>query len=227
MGKASERHVGRFPRQLRYPFEFRGDVHGGLRLRHLSLQRFHATLPPLAQRGPSGRFPRVVATMAALRFLALRPASLRCLHSAAPPGRSVFAPGAAERSPHGPGASAWPVPPAGSPGGRREASQVPGEPSRTCPALGPRWDRDVRPFGRGALLFGAAVWPSAVRTASAPTGSDLGAESRGLHDRCLRFAATVARVLLHGRARLASGWWPTLAGQDLNLLGSIAKFQPV
>ena len=31
----------------------------------------------------------------------------------------------------------------------------------------------------------------------------------------------------YGRARLASGWWPTLAGQDLNLLGPIAKFQPV
>src|ERR1700722_1382112 len=117
MGEATERHVGRFPRQLRYPFEFRGDVHGGLRLRHLSLQRFHDTVPPFARRGPSGRFPRVCAPIAALRL-------------PAPPLRSL-----ALRSA---------VPPSGGGDG---ASQVPGGPSRTCPALGPRWDRSVRPLG--------------------------------------------------------------------------------
>ena len=39
-----------------------------------------------------------------------------------------------------------------------------------------------------------------------------GLESHGLHARCLRFAAAVTDV----HARLASGWWPTLAGRDSN-----------
>ena len=41
--------------------------------------------------------------------------------------------------------------------------------------------------------------------------------SHGLRTRCLRFAATVARVLPHGHARLASGWQPpALAGRDFH-----------
>jgi hypothetical protein len=80
----------------------------------------------------------------------------------------------------------------------------------------------------GIALLVAPVLPSAVSTASAPTiKTHFGALSHGLHDRCLRFAATVTRVLPYGRARLASGWWPTLAGQDLNLLDPVAKFQLV
>jgi hypothetical protein len=54
-------HVGRFSRQLRYPFEFRGDVPGGLWLHSLSLQRFRDPVPFFARRGPSGRFPRFLA----------------------------------------------------------------------------------------------------------------------------------------------------------------------
>jgi hypothetical protein len=54
-----------------------------------------------------------------------------------------------------------------------------------------------------------------------PLRTNFGAQSHGLHTRCLRFAAAVTDV----HARLASDWWPTLAGRDLNPLGSIARFQ--
>src|SRR5690606_10169897 len=38
--------------------------------------------------------------------------------------------------------------------------------------------------------------------------------SRGLHARCLRFAAFLFPQELYGHARLASGWWPACAGRD-------------
>jgi hypothetical protein len=64
----------------------------------------------------------------------------------------------------------------------------------------------------------------AFRTTSAPADmTRFEAQSRGLHARCLRF---VARVVLCRDARLASGWWPTLAGRDLNPLDPYVKFQP-
>jgi hypothetical protein len=72
-----------------------------------------------------------------------------------------------------------------------------------------------------ALLVGAAVLPSAV--AQGVGTHDIcyfEAGSHGLRARCLRFAAAVTDV----RARLASGWWPTLAGRGSNPLGSIVRF---
>jgi hypothetical protein len=56
-----------------------------------------------------------------------------------------------------------------------------------------------------------------------PLRTNFGAQSHGLHTRCLRFAAAVTDV----HARLASGWWPTLAGRDSNPLGPFARFQLV
>ena len=53
-----------------------------------------------------------------------------------------------------------------------------------------------------------------------PRMSYFGAQSHGLPARCLRFAL----VVTDAHARLASGWWPTLAGRGLDPLGSIAKF---
>jgi hypothetical protein len=50
-------------------------------------------------------------------------------------------------------------------------------------------------------------------------------QSHGLHTRCLRFAATVTRVLIYGRAKLAPGWWHTFAGRGFHPLGSFVKFQ--
>jgi len=99
-------------------------------------------------------------------------------------------------------------------------SQVPGEPSRACPALRPRRGRDARPFGPCptrrrrdvAFRFGNGVGPR--------HHVNFEAQSHGLHARCVRFAAAVADV----HATLASGWWPTLAGRDSNPLGSIVRF---
>jgi hypothetical protein len=46
-----------------------------------------------------------------------------------------------------------------------------------------------------ALLLDAAMLPSAFSTTSAPTTRNFEAQSHGLHTCCLRFAATVTRVL--------------------------------
>src|ERR1700722_1694789 len=148
MGEATERHVGRFPRQLRYPFEFRGDVHGGLRLRHLSLQRFHDTVPPFARRGPLGRFPRVLAPTAALRFPGAHRLALRCLRT--PPSLRAH-PRHARRRRDLPGSWATLA--------RVPRSLTPVEPPR-------------RTFGP-CLATGAAVLPSALYTASASTTSGI------------------------------------------------------
>ena len=75
-----------------------------------------------------------------------------------------------------------------------------------------------------ALLLDAAMLPSAAVTTSAPATRYFGAQSRGSHARCLRFAVTVTRLLLYDHARLASGWWPSLAGRDSNPLGSFVRF---
>ena len=99
-----------------------------------------------------------------------------------------------------------------------------GAPSRTCPALRPRWDRNVRPFGL-TLLFGAAVLPSAVSTASAPTTNSF----RGSITRPARSLSTLRGhghpCAAYDHARLATGWWPTLAGRDFNPLSSYMRFR--
>jgi len=105
----------------------------------------------------------------------LRPRFL-LVRSAVPLGHSVFAPCAAECTPRGPGASAWPVPRTGSPRGRHEVSQVPGGPpcrraalydpgGASAPGVAGRWDS-----------------PSAAETASAPSFLCFGAESCGPSD---------------------------------------------
>ena len=106
-------------------------------------------------------------------------------------------------------------------GGDDGLSQVPGEPSRACRVLRPRQDPRARPFGRCPTHRLADV-ASTFSTASAPAIESFEALSRGLHVRCLRF---VTRVTLCRHARLASGWWPTLAGRGSNPLGSNVKFR--
>jgi len=83
--------------------------------------------------------------------------------------------------------------------------------------------RSVNQAFRRCPTFRLAVVASASGRALAPAKKNFEAPSRGLHACCLRFAA---RVALCRHARLASGWWPSLAGWDLNPLGSIMKFQP-
>jgi hypothetical protein len=60
--------------------------------------------------------------------------------------------------------SAIPVPATGN----DEVSQVPGEPSRACPALRPRRDRPARPSGALPYPCSMTVLPSATTKASAP-----------------------------------------------------------
>lgn len=99
-------------------------------------------------------------------------------------------------------------------------SQVPGEPSRACPALRPRRSHDARPFGRCPTRWRRDVAFRCSYYVGLRHISYFGAPSHGLHARCVRFAAVVADV----HATLASGWWPTLAGRDSNPLGSIVRF---
>ena len=106
-----------------------------------------------------------------------------------------------------------------------EVSQVPGEPSRTCPALRPRSDRGAPGHSGFALLLHRSVSPSVLLTTSAPTTIfTFGAQSHGLHARCLRFAATVTRYFLTAtQDSLPAGGH--LAGRDSNPLGSDVRFR--
>jgi hypothetical protein len=69
------------------------------------------------------------------------------------------------------------------------------------------------PGGTGAPgHLALAMLPSAPDTASAPTTSDFGAQSLGLHLRCLRFAVTVTRTPRKTRFRAVASL--TRAGLD-------------
>jgi hypothetical protein len=87
------------------------------------------------------------------RFVAFAQPYLRCAPCSLPAQRALPA-------------RAWGFCLAGAPRrlseGRRETSQVPGQPLCTCPALRPRWSRCARPFS-------AAMLPSAAEKASAST----------------------------------------------------------
>jgi hypothetical protein len=126
---------------------------------------------PSLPRGPLGRFPRFPAPTAALRLPDAHRLALRCLRT--PP-------------------TARGHPPArGDPG----TSQVPGQPLCARHALRPRWSRCAGPFGP-CHATGAAVSPPPQLTASASTTSRIsGLYPVAPRTRCLRFAATVARVL--------------------------------
>ena len=74
-----------------------------------------------------------------------------------------------------------------------------------------------------ALLVGSTVLPSAESKASAPVTSRL---SRLHHAACMLAVYASQPGLPSVHARLASGWWPTLAGRDSNPLGPYVRFQP-
>jgi hypothetical protein len=98
-------------------------------------------------------------------------------------------------------------------GGR--ASQVPGEPIVYMPC-------SLTPAGplRQAISALRCCLPPFLRR-RLPRRESFGAQSHGLHTRCLRFVTTVSR----GHARLASGCWPALPGGIGYPLGSYAEFQ--
>src|SRR5512132_3123187 len=193
MGQRFERHVGRFPRQLCYLFEFRRDGRGARRPRHLSLQQFRVPVPPFAPRGPSGRFPHFLAPTAALRL----PSA-----PALPRSRSA-------RRFHLPVAASGPPRFLGNPPMHALLSD-PGGTAATGQS--------------GIALLVASVLPSAGSMASAPTRSSLS----GLNPTAYMLAVYASPPGLPlFDARLASGWWPTLAGRDSNPLGPFARFQLV
>ena len=69
-------------------------------------------------------------------------------------------------------------------------------------------------------LFDATILPSAITTASAPAVDISGLN----HAACtLAVYASQPRSPVD-HARLATGWWPTLAGRDLNPQGPYVKF---
>lgn len=70
-------------------------------------------------------------------------------------------------------------------------------------------------------LFDATILPSAISTASAPT-----VDISGLNHAACTLAVYASQPRSPAdHARLATGWWPTLAGRDLNPLGPYVKFQ--
>ena len=98
-----------------------------------------------------------------LRLPIAHPDALRCLRLPVPSATDFSLPSAIHGTPTGQGlllnAPLSPMRLFSNGDGR--ASQVPGGPLRTCPALRPRRDLHARPYG-------VSVRPSAFRTASAP-----------------------------------------------------------
>jgi hypothetical protein len=94
----------------------------------------------LPSTGSRGSVPPLQRYYSTLRLPSTPPAAFRCLHLAVPRLHPCFAPGVAGCGDDGPGVG-HPVPPTGTDRGGEGASQVPGGPPRSCPALRPRRDR--------------------------------------------------------------------------------------
>ena len=147
-----------------------------------SLRRPCAAAPPFARRGPSGRFPRVVARTAALRLLTAHRAALRCLRARAT---------AAIQQPE-----------------TMRSPKFLGHPLvRTCPGSStpaePR-EQDLR--DRQSLRIAPPVLPSETTDSSAST-TDLSGPNSAAH--ALAVYASWSRspvCFLNDHARLASGW---------------------
>ena len=85
--------------------------------------------------------------------------------------------------------------------------EFPSDPLDACPApIRPRWDRDARPFRRPRCCL-----PRVARR-RLPRIANFGAQSHGLHLRCLRFAASVTRSPRKTRFRAVASL--TRAGLD-------------
>jgi hypothetical protein len=120
---------------------------------------------PLPSTGSLGMVPPLRWYYEALRLPVTRPAALRCLRLAVSRLHPCFAPVTAECLGHGPGVGN-PVPPPGIIREGEGASQVPGEPPRTCPVLRPRRDRRRQAIAaprRGLPLCGRRRLPRRCR----------------------------------------------------------------
>ena len=131
------------------------------------------------------------------------------------------------------------------------ASQVPGVPLLTCPALRPRWDSRTLTLrmtvGVGLHCFRRlspscrcrsplrSHYPGASRCAHAAfrLAYDVGSHTcafRGSITRPVRSLSTLrgfpsSTSESYSHARLASGWWSTFAGRDFHPSGTTERFQ--
>ena len=131
------------------------------------------------------------------------------------------------------------------------ASQVPGVPLLTCPALRPRWDSRTLTLrmtvGVGLHCFRRlspscrcrsplrSHYPGASRCAHAAfrLAYDVGSHTcafRGSITRPVRSLSTLrgfpsSTLESYSHARLASGWWSTFAGRDFHPSGTTERFQ--
>jgi hypothetical protein len=160
--------------------------------------------PASLHRVPSIRFPCFLGTIRrsdfppffSPHFVAFVWRYPSCIPHFVPPvvvGRNAHGPGVVNREPH----------PACAKGKRRDLPGSWETPMWTCHVLRPRWDRHTRPI----KVYRCGL-PLRKRR-RLPYRYAFGAQSHGLHTRCLRFVAVVAHGLY---ARLASGCWPALPG---------------
>jgi len=141
-------------------------------------------------------------------------ASLRFLRSALPPCARFFLLSRRRGAPRSRGRGLSRGSPSRSVGGNGWASQVPGGPSRACPALRPRRDRHAKPLRRVDVAF------RNFGTRRLPPLSISGLN----HTACALavYASQPGSPLDH--ARLASGWGLALAGRVWLPARSLVKF---
>src|SRR5712664_3931045 len=169
---------------------------------------------PFPPRGPLDRFPRFAGTTGMLGRPAIPRASLRFLRSALPPCARFFLLSRARGAPRPRGRGLSRGSPSRSIGGNGWASQVPGGPSRACPALRPRRDQHAKPLRRVDVAF------RNFGTRRLPPLSISGLN----HTACALavYASQPGSPLDH--ARLASGWGLALAGRVWLPARSLVKF---
>jgi hypothetical protein len=161
------------------------------------------TRHPLPSTGSLESVPPLHRYNEVLGLLALRPASLRCLRSAVPLVRSCslsrhrarrHEPGLVHRAP------------SRTSSGNDEASQVPGGPSCTCPALRPRRSARAQPLRRAQCCL-----PPVERRRLPQLALISGLN----HTACTLAVYASQPESPPNHARLATGWWLALAGRDL------------
>ena len=169
---------------------------------------------PFPPPGPSGSVPRLHQYCRTLRFPAAHPAALRCLRLAVPIFARLFAPVDSRTRRRRPGVFDYPVTPRS--GSYAEAAGPPrflGNPSAYMPcSLTP-----VGPPRQAISALQCCLPPYSKRRL--PRREPFGAQSHGLHTRCLRSVTTVTR----SHVRLASGCWPSFAGRDWLPAGSLCR----
>jgi len=174
---------------------------------HLSLHRFHAPAPPSLLRVPLGSVPRSRRYYEALRLPAIHPGELRFLARRYRPRAACFAPTISQHYQWRARVLVSRLPYRFCQNGENRISRVPVRSSRYMPCS------HQTPAGPERL----AIWRSRcclplVTQRRLPRVCDFGAQSHGLHLRCLRFAVTVTQA--PRKTRFRAGASLTRAGLD-------------